>query len=323
MTITLLTATPRSGKTSYAVWHVIKPAIEAGRPVYTCGIPQLKLDTIQVKYEWLKNWSERQYNSDLEEDELLNIPNGALIVIDEAWRLWPVSGVGKPSDDIEYLAMHGHHNIDFLIITQKPNLLHRAVIAQVSRHLHILPTWSGRKLLEWPEYVQNPSARSNRDIAVTTPYKVPKESFKLYHSAQGHTKLRQRKPWQLYVTLLLFLMLPVIFYYTYNSVFAKHYQEVAVESNIQDEEMPSMVSVEPDFIEIVNDGERAYETMIDIQLLTRQIDWSLVSSCVANDLQCMCYGHVAEKLVVPDNSCRLAVANGWPASRTITSNLEL
>jgi zona occludens toxin len=34
MTITLLTATPRSGKTSYAVWHVIKPAIDSGRPVY-------------------------------------------------------------------------------------------------------------------------------------------------------------------------------------------------------------------------------------------------------------------------------------------------
>ena len=56
--------------------------------------------------------------------------------------------------------MHGHHNIDFLIITQKPNLIHRAVIAQVSKHLHILPTWSGRKMLEWPEYVQNPFQRA-------------------------------------------------------------------------------------------------------------------------------------------------------------------
>jgi len=80
MTITLLTATPRSGKTSYAVWHVIKPAIESGRPVYTCGIPQLKLDTIQVKYDWLKKWSERQYNEDLEEDELLNLPNGCRLL---------------------------------------------------------------------------------------------------------------------------------------------------------------------------------------------------------------------------------------------------
>jgi hypothetical protein len=76
------------------------------------------------------------------------------------------------------------------------------------------------QILEWPEYLQNPSARSNRDIAVTTPYKVPTQSFDLYHSAQGHTKLKQKKPFQLYVTLLLFLSLPVIFYYTYQSVFA-------------------------------------------------------------------------------------------------------
>jgi zona occludens toxin len=218
--------------------------------------------------------------------------------------------------------MHGHHNIDFLIITQKPNLIHRAVIAQVSRHLHILPTWSGRKMLEWPEYVQNPSARSNRDIAVTTPYKVPKESFKLYHSAQGHTKLKQRKPWQLYVTLLLFLMLPVIFYYTYNSVFAKHYQEDAIETSTQDVETVSLVSAEPEFIEVVNDAEQSYESTIDIQLLTRQIDWSLVSSCVANDTQCVCYGYMAEKLVVPDTSCRLAANNGWP-SDPIRQNLSL
>ena len=168
-------------------------------------------------------------------------------------------------------------------------------------------------MLKWPEYVQNPSARSNRDIAVTTPYKVPKESFKLYHSAEGHTKLKQRKPWQLYVTLLLFLMLPVIFYYTYNSVFAKHYQEVAVESSIQDEETVSLVSTEPEFIEVVNDAEQVYVSTIDIQLLTRQIDWSLVSSCVANETQCVCYGSMAEKLVVPDTSCRLATNNGWPS----------
>ncbi|GJL76467.1 hypothetical protein [Nitrosomonas sp.] len=35
----------------------------------------------------------------------------------------------------------------------------------------------------------------------------------------------------------------------------------------------------------------------------------LVSSCVANESQCVCYGNMAEKLVVPDTSCRLATNN--------------
>jgi zona occludens toxin len=315
MTITLLTATPRSGKTSYAVWHVIKPAIEAGRPVYTCGIPQLKLDTIQVKYDWLKKWSERQYNEDLEEDELLNLPNGCLVVIDEAWRLWPVSGTAKPSDDIEYLAMHGHHNIDFLIITQKPNLIHRAVIAQVSKHLHILPTWSGRKMLEWPEYVQNPSARSNRDIAVSTPYKVPTQSFDLYHSAQGHTKLKQKKPFQLYVTILLFLLLPVLFYYTYQSVFNKEVEEnsesLLLSEEIVETEKVDLFVKEQEPIEVL----QVANTFLDIQLVSRNIDWSKVSSCIASDSQCICYGQSAERLVVPSSSCELAVKHGWPGRK--------
>jgi hypothetical protein len=71
-----------------------------------------------------------------------------------------------------------------------------------------------------------------------------------------------------------------------------------------------LASTEPEFIDVVNDVDQAYESTIDIQLLTRQIDWSLVSSCVANETQCVCYGYMAEKLVIPDNSCRLAAANG-------------
>jgi len=103
------------------------------------------------------------------------------------------------------------------------------------------------------------------------------------------------------------------FYHTYNSVFAKHYQEVAVEDSTQDEETVSFASAEPEFIEVVNDAEQVYESTIDIQLLTRQIDWSLVASCVANETRCVCYGPMAEKLVVPDTSCRLATNNGWPS----------
>jgi len=246
------------------------------------------------------------------------------VVIDEAWRLWPVSGTAKPSDDIEYLAMHGHHNIDFLIITQKPNLIHRAIIAQVSKHLHILPTWSGRKMLEWPKYVQNPSARSNRDIAVTTPYKVPTQSFDLYHSAQGHTKLKQKKPFQLYVTLLLFLSLPVIFYYTYQSFFSDRSTE-----QVEDEMILSEQAFQPDLIPVaavVEDENQ--ETVLsepmfqDIQLVSRSINWSMVSSCVANETTCVCYGLSAERLVVPSSSCQLAVKHGWP-SEPKRQNLSL
>lgn len=58
MTIKLLTAVPGGGKTSYAVWHVIKKAVEEGRTVYTIGIPKLTISTIEITYEYLKTWYE-------------------------------------------------------------------------------------------------------------------------------------------------------------------------------------------------------------------------------------------------------------------------
>ncbi|WP_371113287.1 zonular occludens toxin domain-containing protein [Nitrosomonas sp. Nm33] len=77
---------------------------------------------------------------------------GSLIVIDEAWKLWPAAGRAKVSEDIEYLRMHRHYDLDFLLVAQPPNLIHAEVLCLVEKHLHITPTWSGRKIYEWPEY---------------------------------------------------------------------------------------------------------------------------------------------------------------------------
>ena len=210
MTITLLTAVPRTGKTSYAVWDIIKPAIEEGKTVYVCGIPKLQLPHIKVDHAWIRKWHERKYSESIEEDQLEHIPPNSLVVLDEAWECWPAAGVANAHESISHLAKHGHYGIDFLIITQKPHLLHTAVLAQVSVHKHILKKWSGAKMLEWPEYVSNPSVKSNRDQAVTVPFKVRSEAFSLYHSGQFHTKLKQRKPLQLYFALFIFALMPVL-----------------------------------------------------------------------------------------------------------------
>ena len=59
MTIIVLTATPGCGKTNHAVWSYIKPAVEAGRVVYVCGIPDLKLTHIKLSMNKLNTWAER------------------------------------------------------------------------------------------------------------------------------------------------------------------------------------------------------------------------------------------------------------------------
>ena len=238
-----------------------------------------------------------------------------MIVVDEAWRVWKAAGTVKVvTNDIEYLAMHRHHGLDFLIIAQMPSLIHKDVLAMVSKHLHILPHWSGRKLLEWPEYVSNPRAESNRAAAVTTRYKLPVESFGLYKSASEHTKIKRKLPPQLLFVLLIFLSLPVLIYFAYSSVFAKNIEgnedsQIVVETS-EDNHFLSETTIEEVLLEQPEEIET--QTFTDIQLVSRSIDWTLVNSCVANDTKCICYGHATERLVVPDASCRAAVMYGWP-----------
>jgi zona occludens toxin len=53
------------------------------------------------------------------------------------------------------------------------------------------------------------------------------------------------------------------------------------------------------------------KSFMDIQLLTANIDWSQVSACLSSKNGCVCYGLSAERIIVPKESCELAVSNGW------------
>ena len=211
MSITLLTAVPGGGKTSYSVWHVIKKAHEEGKIIYTCGIPKLKIPTIELTYEDIRNWNKVSTSSE-GLPELTNIEHGSILVIDEVQKLWPALG-SKVTDDIKDLSVHRHYGLSFFLMTQSPTLIHRNVLALVDRHLHIRSTWAGRKIYEWAEYCRNPAAQTNKNSAITFNYSLPKDSFKLYHSATQHIKPQKRIPMAFYV-FAGFLILTAIFGYS-------------------------------------------------------------------------------------------------------------
>ena len=171
MSISLLTAVPGGGKTSYAVWNVIKEAHEQGKIIYTVGIPKLTIPTIELTYDQVRQWFKTSPNEE-GLPELLNIEHGSIIVIDEVQRIWPATG-SKISDDIKELSVHRHYGLTFFLITQAPNLIHRNVLALVDRHLHIGVNWAGRKIYEWSEYCRSPSTKTSKDTAVTFNYKLP------------------------------------------------------------------------------------------------------------------------------------------------------
>lgn len=316
--ITLLSSVPGGGKTSYAVWHEIKREVEAGRVVYTCGIPNLKIQTIKVTHAQLRKWHERVKvgDQDLPDEEsvfeLVNFKEGSLIVIDEVYDLWPVVGRGTSTEDVTYLRRHRKHGLDFFLMTQRPNYVNADVLGLVERHLHILPDWIGRKLYEWTEYRANPSLKTNKLEAVKIPYKVPKESYDLYHSASIHIKPKKRTPIQFYLAVLAILAAPVGLYYATQKVMARSAPQAAVEVAEAASVLP--VPVVAPVAPSVPVPVPSKPALMPVQLLTPTIDWKIVSACLQNDSSCICYGKSAERLVVPKESCELAVKHGWAQS---------
>ncbi len=305
MSISLLTAVPGGGKTSYAVWNVIKKAHEQGKIIYTVGIPKLTIPTIELSYDQVRQWFKTSPNEE-GLPELLNIEHGSIIVIDEVQRIWPATG-SKISDDIKELSVHRHYGLTFFLITQAPNLIHRNVLALVDRHLHIGVNWAGRKIYEWSEYCRSPSTKTSKDTAVTFNYKLPKESFALYHSATQHVQAKKRAPMTFYIFLVAIMLTIVFAYFGIQRVVAKTNPDTEI---ILSDEKPieQPVTVTPQPVKPVE----LQRNLFDVQLLTHDIDWSIVSACLASPkLGCVCYGQSGQRLVVPKESCELAVTSGW------------
>ena len=215
--ITLITGVPGAGKTLYCVDEILTPAVESGRVVYVDGIPDLLLDH-QVSPDPLQwpDWA----------------PEGALIVIDECQRIWRPEAAGRaPHKSISELETHRHRGLDFVILTQHPNLLHSNVRRLVGRHIHLRRTSLGVYLYEWSECVTPDSSWKN--ALVKTKWSHPKRSFGKYKSAEIHNKVKFRLPRSVFV--LGFSVLSIIGLGTYlgRSILQRMHPQAAVTTSAE------------------------------------------------------------------------------------------
>jgi zona occludens toxin len=172
--ITLITGVPGSGKTLYAVWLLKKLLGGGGRRVLVDGIRDLALEHVEIDEPWLRMWHENAQAQDI-------------IVIDEAQRIYPPTTASqKPTPDVEQLHVHRHKGVDFIIITQHPQRISKTVRDLVGRHVHVRNLFGLKRamLYEW-DHCHNPSSLKD---AVKTSWRYPRDVFKLYTSAEVHTK---------------------------------------------------------------------------------------------------------------------------------------
>lgn len=176
--IYLITATPGSGKTLWAMREIFQ-RVNQDEPwnIFT-NIDGIKLDTAQP----LK-------------DSFEDYPARSLVVIDEAQKIThfskkykhPVKNANHP--EVEFLQTHRHaDHLDIIYITQAPRLLNPDVLDMVGTHYHLhrpmgmkMATW-----WMWKYHQLNPNTKSSKaDAEDTGTFTYPKNLFGMYKSSDG------------------------------------------------------------------------------------------------------------------------------------------
>lgn len=237
MALYLTTGVPGAGKTLYTVAKAL-PVIQAQefeyqgskmqRRLMVGGIPNLLLeheliDVPVVDVETYKDeWSSMRRDPG---DAPLDVPNradnwwlwckpGDVIVVDECQRLFrPMAAGRKIPAFIAKLETHRHYGVDFVLITQHPQLLHTNVRNLIGRHQHVRRMFGGggTVIYEW-DHCTHPDKTKT---AAVTYWRHDKKAFGLYKSAEVHTKPATIRPYHIYIALLavvVFLLLGYRFY---------------------------------------------------------------------------------------------------------------
>lgn len=198
--IYLITGLPGNGKTLYTLWHVRDRAKQEGRQVYISGVPELAItEWQQLDEDQTRNW--------------YNLPDGSIIVIDEAQRIFrPRAGRGDPPPHVAQLETHRHKGYDIYLITQHPSLIDQNVRRLAGIHRHVQRTFGMQRAVihEWGEVHMDCERR--RDDSSKTQWNYPKDVYGLYKSAEVHThKVHMPKQVWYLIALLVVLVGLLIF----------------------------------------------------------------------------------------------------------------
>lgn len=223
MSITLITGVPGSGKTLKAVWDHLRPYVghvdvnvnDKGVEVKIPSKVYTNINSLQIDHELIEGGGNWQYDVkkkdwvyDGNPEALRNwhkwAKPGAKIFFDEFQKFWPprANGAGVPPD-IQALDTHRHMGVDFVLITQNCNNVDRHILGLVDRHIHV------RRVANMPlavVYEWDHASRSlnYRNSMSKSPWRYPKQAYKLYKSAELHTKQKRKAPAVLWFILAAF-----------------------------------------------------------------------------------------------------------------------
>ncbi|MDO6748526.1 zonular occludens toxin domain-containing protein [Gilvimarinus sp. 1_MG-2023] len=174
---------------------------KAPRPIYYHGIPLSEkgdqtLGWTELNTDQIKNWHEE-------------LPPGAILIVDEAQKHWPIRSASKPiPPELREIETHRHKGIDLVFITQDPTLLDTHARKLANEHIHYVRPHGAKysKRYHSGSGVVSVTNKSELNALVVSRIGHPKKIYDLYKSAEVHThKFRPPKILYLFVFGLLLL----------------------------------------------------------------------------------------------------------------------
>ncbi len=128
----------------------------------------------------------------IDDDQVLNwqaLPDGAVVAVDEAHRLFPQRTRAPVPEFIARLDEHRHRGFDFFLVTQHPKKIDVEVRRLCGQHWHFERKFGAHlvRRFTWQRACDDVNDRRERRQAVITTERLDKTLFALYHSAELHT----------------------------------------------------------------------------------------------------------------------------------------
>lgn len=178
--IYLFTGSPGASKTLNVIKFICEDKAFKDRDIYYHRIKELTLPWIRLDEEEVMAWN--------------TLPEGAVLIVDEAQYLMPVRDPRKPLPEwILKMSEHRHKGYDLVFITQSPMLLDAGFRRFVGRHTHIERVFGmeSARHLTWEKCVTEIEDYHKRKEAVVKRVGFDKKYFGVYKSAEVHTHKRK------------------------------------------------------------------------------------------------------------------------------------
>jgi zona occludens toxin len=309
--VTFVTGLPGNGKTLYTICMVKEWAEKENRQVYYSGIEILDKQALP--------WQE------FEPEQWHTLPDGALILVDEAHKLFPLRPQGsKVPAHVEPIAELRHKGHNLVLITQHPMEIDAAVRRRGGRHLHCVRRFGLQacSIREWPRVVENCDKTTKDAIVHEWIYK--KEAYGWYKSAEIHT-IKRRLPLKLLWLVAMVIMIPFAIWYMVH-FFQEQRSGQAIKDAAERAGGPA-VAAAPATGGVGREGRAltpqqyvdAYQPRVPglsytapaYDKVTQPVRAPYPAACVESKTRCNCYSQQATRLDMPEAMCKQIAHGGF------------